>query len=270
VTRTLTDAARRVLDCPDPAEKAQLARAYHEALAKGAITEIGEAGAPDVPARPVKPALLAPREMPRRRAGKSRNERTALYHAIAHIEFNAIDLAFDLIARFADPALPQAFYSDWAAIGAEEAHHFELLAGRLDVLGAAYGDLPAHGGLWEAAAATADDLLARLAVVPLVLEARGLDVTPGMIDRLGSYGDAEGTEILNLILEQEIGHVAAGQRWFVWLAARRGLDPRTAWKDLVTARFKGTLKPPFNEAARRSAGFDPRWIEALAAPSPRP
>jgi uncharacterized ferritin-like protein (DUF455 family) len=269
VAPALTEAARQVLECPDPAEKARLARACHEALAQGLITEIGEPGAPDAPARPAKPALLAPREMPRRRAGKSQSERIALYHAIAHIEFNAIDLAFDLIARFADPALPQAFFADWAAVGAEEANHFQLLNRRLKALDATYGDLPAHGGLWEAAAATADDLLARLAVVPLVLEARGLDVTPGMIERLHSYGDAEGTDILNLILEQEIGDVATGQRWFAWLAARRGLDARTAWKDLVTERFKGTLKPPFNKAARRSAGFDPGWVEALSVPAPQ-
>jgi uncharacterized ferritin-like protein (DUF455 family) len=268
VPPALTEAARRVLACPDPGEKIRLARACHEALARGLITEIGEAHAPDFPARPANPPLLAPRDMPRRRAGKSRSERIALYHAIAHIEFNAIDLAFDLIARFAAPGLPQEFYADWIAVGAEEAHHFELLAGRLEALGAAYGDLPAHGGLWEAAAATADDLLARLAVVPLVLEARGLDVTPGMITRLESFGDTEGADILRLILKEEIGHVAAGQRWFAWLAARRGLDPATTWGDLVKARFKGVLKPPFNEAAREAAGFDPTWIKAATGPAP--
>jgi uncharacterized ferritin-like protein (DUF455 family) len=258
---TLTEAARRVLTTAAPLDKVRHARACHEAVANGLITEIGDAGAPECPARPTRPPLLAPRDMPRRRAGKSLSERLALYHAIAHIEFNAIDLAFDLIARFAGPDLPWDFYTDWAAVGAEEANHFRLLAGRLEALGAAYGDLPAHGGLWEAAAATADDLLARLAVVPLVLEARGLDVTPGMIERLESYGDHEGAEILRLILEQEIGHVAAGRRWFDWLAERRGLDTRAAWRNLVKARFKGVLKPPFNQAAREAAGFDPKWIE---------
>lgn len=258
---TLTEAARKVLTTAAPLEKARCARSCHEALTEGHLPEIGDAGAPDTPSRPARPPLLAPREMPRRRAGKSRSERIALYHAIAHIEFNAIDLAFDLVARFADADLPRDFYSDWVAIGAEEANHFLMLAGRLEDLGAAYGDLPAHGGLWEAAAATADDLLARLAVVPLVLEARGLDVTPGMIERMESYGDAEGAEILRLILAQEIGHVAAGRRWFEWVAERRGLDARAAWRSLVKARFKGVLKPPFNEAARGAAGFDPGWIE---------
>lgn len=250
-----------MLTCPEPAEKARLAAACHRDLAQGLITEIGDAGAPDRPARPARPELLPPRKMPRRRAGKSRSERIALYHAIAHIEFNAIDLAFDLIARFAEPDLPRAFYADWVAVGAEEAHHFTLLAGRLEALGAAYGDLPAHDGLWDAAAATADDLLARLAVVPLVLEARGLDVTPGMIDRLDSYGDAAGVDILRLILREEIGHVAAGTRWFEWLCKARGVDAQEAWQDLVRSRFKGALKPPFNEEARRAAGFDPTWIE---------
>ncbi|MDH3241355.1 MAG: ferritin-like domain-containing protein [Alphaproteobacteria bacterium] len=267
---TLTEAARRVLACSDPVEKVRLAAACKDALAKGRVTRIGKAGAPLTPARPDHPKLLAPRDMPRRRSGKSRSERIALYHAIAHIEFNAIDLAFDLIARFADPGLPRAFYADWVSVGAEEAHHFQLLAGRLEALGAAYGDLPAHGGLWEAAAATADDLLARLAVVPLVLEARGLDVTPGMIERLESFGDGEGADILRLILAQEIGHVAAGRRWFGWLAARRGLEPRAAWRRLVKARFKGVLKPPFNGPARQAAGFDPSWIDPASASRRKP
>jgi uncharacterized ferritin-like protein (DUF455 family) len=204
--------------------------------------------------------------MPRRRAGKSRTERIALYHALAHIELNAIDLAFDLVARFAEPGLPPAFYADWARVGAEEALHFELLAGRLEALGSAYGALPAHGGLWEAAAATADDLLARLAVVPLVLEARGLDVTPGMIARLESYGDTDGVEILKRILDDEIGHVAMGRRWFERLAAARGLDARSAWAELVAARFKGVLKPPFNAPARNAAGFGADWMAAIGAP----
>jgi uncharacterized ferritin-like protein (DUF455 family) len=235
-------------------------------VAAGIITEIGLPAAPHRPARPLLPQLLAPKHMPPRRAGGSRAGRIALYHALAHIELNAIDLAFDLIARFADPSLPWACYADWARIGAEEAHHFELLNHRLGALGTAYGDLPAHDGLWEAASETADDLLARLAVVPLVLEARGLDVTPNMITRLRGHGDGEGTTVLELILKEEIRHVAAGWRWFRWVAEGRGLDTRDTWVRLVRARFKGQIKPPFNQAARMAAGFDAGWSAVALSP----
>ncbi len=263
---SVTDAARTVLDCPEPMGKVRHARACWRSVAAGVITEIGLPAAPSRPARPCRPRLLAPKHMPRRRAAGSRAGRIALYHALAHIELNAIDLAFDLIARFADPALPWAFYADWARIGAEEAGHFELLNDRLKAFGAAYGDLPAHGGLWEAASETADDLLARLAVVPLVLEARGLDVTPGMITRLRGHGDGEGTAVLELILEEEIRHVAAGWHWFRWVAERRGLDAPAAWARLVRARFKGEIKPPFNDAARAAAGFDADWSVLVSSP----
>ena len=262
----VTDAARAVLDCPEPMGKVHLAYECGRSVAAGIITEIGPPAAPHRPARPDRPQLLAPKHMPRRRAAGSRTGRIALYHALAHIELNAIDLAFDLIARFADPALPWAFYADWARIGAEEAHHFELLNNRLAALDTAYGDLPAHDGLWEAASETADDLLARLAVVPLVLEARGLDVTPGMITRLRGHGDGEGTAVLELILKEEIRHVAAGWRWFRWVAEGRGLDARDTWVGLVRARFKGQIKPPFNQAARVAAGFDADWSVLALSP----
>lgn len=262
---SLTEAARKVLNCPDPSGKVHFARDCAQSLVAGRITEIGVPGAPPRPARPVRPLLRAPRHMPRRRAAGSPAGRIALYHALAHIELNAIDLAFDLIARFADSSLPWTFYTDWAGIGAEEAHHFKLLTGRLAALGTAYGDLPAHDGLWEAAADTSDDLLARLAVVPLVLEARGLDVSPGMINRLRGHGDKEGTAVLERILNEEIRHVAAGWRWFRWLAAKRGLDAPTAWTHLVGTRFKGDIKPPFNHAARQAAGFD---LQRRTQPSP--
>ncbi|MCH8917059.1 MAG: ferritin-like domain-containing protein [Alphaproteobacteria bacterium] len=263
---SVTDAARAVLDCPEPMGKVRLAKACGRSVAAGTIAEIGLAAAPPRPGRPTRPRLCAPRHMARRRAAGSRAGRIALYHALAHIELNAIDLAFDLIARFADPALPWAFYAEWARIGAEEAHHFELLEGRLQAFGAAYGDLPAHDGLWEAALATSDDLLARLAVVPLVLEARGLDVTPGMITRLRGHGDGEGAAMLELILEEEIRHVAAGWRWFRWVAERRGMDPPAAWAGLVRTRYKGKIKPPFNQAARLAAGFDAGWLELVSSP----
>ena len=202
--------------------------------------------------------------MPKRRAFGSPAGRIALLHALAHIELNAIDLAWDLVARFAGTGLPRGFFDDWVKVAAEEACHFELLAGRLAELGAGYGDLPAHDGLWEAAGATADDLLARLAVVPLVLEARGLDVTPEMAARLERVGDAESAEILRRIYHDEIGHVATGLRWFDRLCVARGLSPEAVFQDRVRRFFKGELKPPFNHQARAAAGFPRHYYEPLA------
>ncbi|MGH7088817.1 MAG: ferritin-like domain-containing protein, partial [Stellaceae bacterium] len=192
--------------------------------------------------------------MPRRRAAFSPAARVALLHAVAHIELNAIDLAWDLLARFG-AGMPRDFLGDWIAVAAQEAEHFALVAKRLPAFGAAYGDLPAHDGLWEAAEATASDLLARLAVVPLVLEARGLDVTPGMIERLERFGDRDSAAALALILAEEVGHVAAGARWFRFECAAHGLDPVPTYRALVARHFKGRLKPPFNHAARAAAGF---------------
>lgn len=199
--------------------------------------------------------------MPKRRpAGAGR---TALLHALAHIELNAIDLAWDIIARFTGEDLPRAFYDDWVAVADEEAKHHGLLAARLASLGAAYGDLPAHDGLWQAAEATAHDLLARLAVVPLVLEARGLDVTPAMIAKCESAGESANAEVLRVIYEDEVGHVAIGKRWFDFLCRRRGLEPVTAWQTQVRRHFKGTLKPPFNTDGRAAAGFPASYYDAL-------
>jgi len=177
--------------------------------------------------------------MPKRRAFGSMAGRIALVHALAHIELNAIDLGWDLVARFSGQKLPHAFFDDWVNVATEEAHHFELLAGRLDDFGVAYGDLPAHDGLWEAAAATADDLLARLAVVPLVLEARGLDVTPEMAARLERIGDVQTAAILQRIYRDEIGHVAIGSRWFEHLCRTRGLNPEAVFHERVRRYFRG-------------------------------
>ena len=216
------------------------------------------------PARPDRPPLRPPKEMAKRRAFGSPAGRIALLHALAHIELNAIDLAWDLVARFAGAGLPRGFFDDWVGVAGEEACHFQLLAGRLAELGVGYGDLPAHDGLWEAAAATADDLLARLAVVPLVLEARGLDVTPEMAARLERVGDAESAAILRRIYRDEIGHVATGLRWFRWLCLERGATPQTVFHDRVRRFFKGELKPPFNHQARAAAGFPRDYYEPLA------
>ena len=210
--------------------------------------------------------LRPPREMPKRRAFGSRAGRIALLHSLAHIELNAIDLGWDIVARFAGEGVPREFLDDWVGVAAEEAAHFELLAARLADFGVQYGDLPAHDGLWEAAVATADDLLARLAVVPLVLEARGLDVTPQMAARLERAGDLCSAAILRHIYQQEIGHVAVGLRWFARLCRDRGLSAEQVFHERVRRCFKGDLKPPFNRAARDAAGFPAAYYEPLAAP----
>jgi len=233
----------------------------------GAIVEIGEAQPPNRPARPARPKLLPPREMPKRRAGGERESRVALLHALAHIELNAIDLAWDLIARFAPEDPPRTFFDDWVVVAEEEATHHALLAERLAALGAAYGDLPAHDGLWEAAALTAGDFLARLAVVPLVLEARGLDVTPAMIERLERAGDVASATVLSRIYADEIAHVAAGWRWFAWVCARDRVSPAATYQDRVRRYFKGNLKPPFNDAARAQAGLPAAFYAPLACHS---
>ncbi|HEV8028775.1 MAG TPA: ferritin-like domain-containing protein [Stellaceae bacterium] len=253
-----------MLEAAAPADKIALSREAAAAWRSGALAAVGEAAPPDRPARPARPLLLPPRDMPRRRSGGSHAHRIALLHAIAHIELNAIDLAWDLVARFAREDLPRAFFDDWVAVAAEEAKHHALLAARLAALGAAYGDLPAHDGLWEAAQATAHDLLARLAVVPLVLEARGLDVTPGMIERLRRFGDDESAAVLQVIYDDEIGHVAAGRRWFEWLCRRRGVPPAATYQALVRTHFKGALKPPFNRAGRDAAELPAAFYEPLA------
>jgi uncharacterized ferritin-like protein (DUF455 family) len=203
--------------------------------------------------------------MPKRRAFGSRAGRIALLHALAHIELNAIDLAWDLIARFSGEPLPRAFCDDWVCVASEEAYHFELLTARLADFGARYGDLAAHDGLWESAAATADDLLARLAVVPLVLEARGLDVTPDMVARLERVNDPLSAAVLRRIYCDEIGHVAVGVRWFERLCRARGLLPEDVFLERVRRCFKGDLKPPFNREARAAAGFPAHYYEPLAA-----
>jgi uncharacterized ferritin-like protein (DUF455 family) len=255
VTATLADAAVAVLNAPAPAGKVALTAA-HAASWRAGTLPAGSALPPDRPARPQRPELRPPRDMPRRRAAGSDAGRAALLHALAHIELNAIDLAWDLIARFGGEAPAGDFHDDWVTVAAEEAKHFALLAERLASLGLVYGDLPAHDGLWEAAQATAGDFLGRLAVVPLVLEARGLDVTPAMIVRLDRAGDGASAAVLRVIYEDEIGHVATGVRWFRWACAQRGLEPTAAYRALVQRYFKGALKPPFNHAARHAAGLD--------------
>ena len=260
---TLTDAACAILTTSEPAEKIALSHRVAASWRAGELRALGGTRPPDRPARPAKPELKLPRDMKRRRGGGSDANRIALLHAIAHIELNAIDLAWDLIARFAAPDLPRDFFDEWVGVADEEAAHHALVVKRLRELGAAYGDLPAHDGLWEAAQATAHDLLARLAVVPLVLEARGLDVTPDMIERLQRFGDGTSAGVLQVIYDEEIGHVATGRRWFQWECARRGLEPVAAYRDLVQRHYGGALKPPFNYAARDAAGFGAAFYEGM-------
>lgn len=262
---SLAAACTAILETGEAAAKAQRARAVAADWRSGAIGEIGEAVPPQRPARPPRPELKRPGEVPKRRINRGTAGRGALLHALAHIELNAVDLAADIVARFAGNGLPRGFFDDWLKVADEEGKHFLLLAGRLDDLGMAYGDLPAHDGLWQAAEETAHDLLARLAVVPLVLEARGLDVTPAMIAKLKQVDDHESAAVLQTIYEEEVGHVAIGKRWFDHLCRQRGLAARATWQSLVRKHFKGRLKPPFNDAARDAAGLPADFYGALAA-----
>jgi uncharacterized ferritin-like protein (DUF455 family) len=259
---SLIEGAVGILRCADPAGKIALSHEVAAAWASGTLPVGERITPPDRPARPDRPALLPPRDMPRRRKAGAEGSRIALLHAVAHIELNAIDLAWDLIARFEPPRA--GFYDDWVRVADEEATHHGLLAARLAEYGAAYGDLPAHDGLWEAAERTAHDLLARLAVVPMVLEARGLDVTLPMIESLCRAGDHASADVLRIVYRDEIGHVEVGRRWFEQVCRQRGCTPVTEWHDLVRCHYRALLKRPFNDAARQAAGFDTAFYEPLA------
>jgi uncharacterized ferritin-like protein (DUF455 family) len=226
-----------------------------EAFRRGELAIPDDAPPPEpiaMPGRPPKPELVAPRDTKARGLG-SPEGRAAFIHAIAHIEFNAIDLAWDAVYRFR--GLPAEYYADWVNVAADEARHFALLQARLADFGHAYGDFPAHHGLWEMAEQTAHSLTARMALVPRVLEARGLDVTPGMIVRLRSLGDHASADILATILEEEVAHVAAGSRWFAWSCAREGVDPTATFAALLEGKARGSIRGPFNRDARHLAGF---------------
>ena len=212
------------------------------------------ASMPDQPAWPARLELLSPRDMPKRGRGGSEKNRIALWHALAHIEFVAIDLALDMVGRFG-AQMDEAFVADFLAVAADEAMHFALIDRHLRTMGARYGDLPAHAGLWEAAYETREDVAARLAIVPMVLEARGLDVTPATIERVRAGGDSRGVDILQRILDDEIRHVRAGSTHFAAICRRRGKSAEILWKSLVGKHFRGTIKPPFNDSARLAGGL---------------
>lgn len=205
-----------------------------------------------IPGRPARPELVAP-GLVKPRSMRTLEGRAALIHALAHIEFNAINLALDVIWRF--PGMPRAFYADWLQVAAEEAEHFSLLAAHLQQLGFAYGDFPAHNSLWEMAEKTSGDILARIALVPRTMEARGLDAAPPVRNKLAQAGDAAGAAILDIILRDEIGHVAIGNRWYAWLCAQRQLDPITTFAHLAQQFKAPALRGPLNMQARRAAGF---------------
>jgi uncharacterized ferritin-like protein (DUF455 family) len=238
------------------------ARAWFEGRAAGRPMPVGAAVPPAHPARPVKPDLLAPREVARRRPGSAQG-RKALLHAVAHIELNAVDLHWDIIARFTATPMPLAFYDDWVRTADEEAKHFQLLNDCLLARESFYGALPAHAMMWQAAEDTAGDLLARLAVVPMILEARGLDVTAPMIEMFRKAGQADAVAALETIYAEEVGHVAHGAKWFRFLCARAGLPARETFHALARRYFHGALKPPFNEPKRAQAGLPPDFYWPL-------
>lgn len=260
---SIADAARGVLETADPAAKVRAARAAARAWRRGQLDHRFDTPMSDRPARPPLPELLVPSQMPRRGKGGSERGRIALLHALAHIEFVAIDLAFDMVGRFGGE-FPRSFTDDWIAVGADEAMHFALLDRRLKALGSHYGAMPAHDGLWESATDTAHDAMARLAVVPMVLEARGLDVTPETILRFRSARDETSARILQRILTDEIRHVRAGTVWFEYGCSVNGYTPESHWRSLVERHFRGIIKPPFNDSARDSAGLTLKYYGALA------
>lgn len=259
----LFEAARGCLDADTPDGKVEATLAAAEAFARGVLAIPDDAPPPELigmPGRPARPRLVHPRELPKRGLGSGEG-RAAFVHAIAHIEFNAIDLAWDAVYRFR--GLPPEFYADWVGVAVDEARHFSMLRERLQQLGHDYGDFDAHNGLWEMAVKTAHDGLTRMALVPRVLEARGLDVTPGMIERLRGVGDTATVAILELILREEVAHVAAGSRWFRWYCERVGMEPVPTFRRLLAEYARDVLYGPFNLVARSEAGFDDEELAML-------
>ena len=255
---TLRRQALQWLLCADPDAKAQGVRGIDLNRAPGAAEVIEET--PGIPGRPARPRLVAHTQL-KPRSAQTPQGRAALLHALVHIELNAIDLALDAVWRFA--GLPDDFYRQWLQVAREEALHFELLRDHLATLGKRYGDFDAHDGLWQMAERTRHDVLARLALVPRTLEARGLDASPAVKAKLLAAGDGRGGEILDLILRDEIGHVAVGNRWYRWLCAQRGLDPLPTYAALAHQHGAPRPRGPFNLDARRAAGFDADELAAL-------
>lgn len=263
---SVAQAIREALLAQNPRVKVMAARRVARDWRLGRLTPEFDVSMPDEPGRPDAPELLPPNRMPKRRKAGSERGRIALWHSLAHIEFVAIDLALDMAGRFGGE-MNHEFVGDFLQIAAEEAIHFSLINRHLHTMGSFYGALPAHGGLWEAADVTRDDVSARLAVVPMVLEARGLDVTPAMLQRVRALGDQTGAAILERVLADEIRHVRAGVKHFIARAEANDLQPESSWKALVQEHFSGQLKEPFNDSARRSAGLSRDWYGSLVAPT---
>ncbi len=263
-TDSLHQAARACLLCPSVEQKLSLSEAVASAWTAGKLSLSGwlpaealrEAGHPD------RPVLVHPHELPQRRLG-SETGRLALIHALAHIEFNAVNLAWDAVQRF--PGLPADFYRDWIRVAVEEVAHFRLLRERLLEAGVDYGDFPAHNGLWEMALRTAHDPLVRMALVPRMLEARGLDVTPGIMARFKAIGDLQTVAALEVILREEVGHVQSGSRWFRYLCGQRDLDPEEIYFELLQDYVKGEIRCPLHRQAREEAGFSADELKRLEA-----
>lgn len=247
--------------------KVALTRELHAHWLAGQI-DVDPAAAPEpdaaLPGRPARPQLVPPREVGKR-AMTTVEGRAALIHALAHIEFNAINLALDAVWRFGD--MPREFYGDWLQVAAEEALHFSLLDAHLRTLGHAYGDFNAHNSLWEMVEKTAGDITARMALVPRTLEARGLDATPAVRAKLAQVGDHDAAAILDIILRDEVGHVATGNRWYRWLCERDGQDPVALYAELSLRHKAPQPRGPFNLDARRAAGFSDEEIAVLEAAS---
>lgn len=253
---SLYQAAQLCLSASDPLEKVALTEKYAALFFRGELTRDGENPKVDAikaPGRPVKPVLVAPKNLPKRGMGTTEG-RACFLHAITHIEFNAVNLAWDAVYRFRD--MPDEFYADFVKVASDEARHFTMLSRRLQEMDMKYGDFEAHNGLWEMAEKTAHSCLARMALVPRVLEARGLDVTPGMMARLRSVGDHVSADVLDIILSEEIPHVAAGTRWFLWCCNRENKAPLQTFSDLITGLAKASIRGPYNLPARSAAGFD--------------
>lgn len=261
---TLARAIRAALLQPDSRAKVMATRALVRDWRHGRLPFVFDVAMPAEPGRPDRPELLPPNRMPRRGKGGSERGRLALWHSLAHIEFVAIDLALDMAGRFG-AEMGTAFVSDFLAVAADEAMHFALIERHLHARGSHYGALPAHSGLWDAARATAHDVAARLAVVPLVLEARGLDVTPITLERVRAGGDKRGAAILERILDDEVAHVRCGSTHFIALCESRSESPEILWKNLVAEHFRGSVKPPFNDSARAAAGLPRSFYSGVAS-----
>ena len=265
IVNELRNQALAILALTDPLQKVDSVQALWEQLQAGQVqidvhADLTPAPVAVIPGRPDRPELVPPLQV-KRRSMSTPEGRAALLHALSHIEFNAINLALDAIWRFAD--MPDEYYEDWLKVAAEEALHFTLLAEHLKSMGYAYGDFPGHDTLWEMVAKTQEDVLARMALVPRTMEARGLDAAPSTRNKLQQVGDHAGAAIIDIILRDEIGHVAIGNRWFGYLCQLRDLDPIQCYADLAQ-RFKAPkLRAPFNLEARRAAGFSEKELQIL-------